>query len=102
MRDIRTDLRERLASVAARYSDEIDEHNRKFEALKRSHEETLRALARERAALEQLLAIEDERAGIRSLTIAQKFGGNLIDRIVWSFFSLIERHRGLAIRTLSS
>jgi hypothetical protein len=72
MRDIRTDLRERLASVAGCYSDEIAEHNRKLDALEKSHKETLTALARERAALEQLLAIEDERAGIPSPTLAQK------------------------------
>jgi hypothetical protein len=72
MRDIRNDLRERLASVAARYVDEIDEHNQKLKSLEKSHEETLTGLARERAAVEQLLAIEDERAGIPALTLAQK------------------------------
>jgi hypothetical protein len=54
MRDIRTDLRERLASVAGRYSDEIAEYNRKLEALEKSHKETLTALARERAALQHV------------------------------------------------
>jgi hypothetical protein len=72
MRDIRNDLRERLASVAARYSDEITEYNRNLTILEQSHKETLTALARERAALEQLMALEDERAGIPAPTRAQR------------------------------
>jgi len=72
MRDIRTDLRERLASVLARYSDEITEYNRKCEALEASHKKTLTALAAERAALEQLLAVENERHDIPAPTLAQK------------------------------
>jgi hypothetical protein len=72
MRDIRKDLRERLASVIGRYADEITEYNRKLTDLEKSHHETLTALARERAALEQLLAIEDARAGIGAPTLAQK------------------------------
>jgi hypothetical protein len=72
MRDIRNDLRERLASVAARYSDEITEYNRNLTILEQSHKETVTALARERAALEQLMALEDERAGIPAPTRAQR------------------------------
>src|ERR1700730_10816095 len=72
MRDIRKDLRERLASAIGRYAEEITEYNRKLTDLEKSHQETLTALARERDALEQLLAIEDARAGIGAPTLAQK------------------------------
>ena len=72
MRDIRNDLRERLASVLARYSDEITDYSRKCEALEAGHKKTLTALAAERTALEQLLAVEDERRGISMPTLAQK------------------------------
>ena len=72
MRDIRNDLRERLASVLARYSDEITEYNRKCETLEASHKKILTTLAAERAALEQLLAVENERHGIPAPTLAQK------------------------------
>jgi hypothetical protein len=60
MRDIRKDLRERLASVLGRYADEITEYDRKRTDLEISSK-TLTALAGERAALEQLLAVEDAR-----------------------------------------
>ena len=49
MQDIRKDLRERLASVIGRYADEITEYNRKLTDLEKSHQETLTALAGERA-----------------------------------------------------
>jgi hypothetical protein len=72
MRDIRTDLRQRLAANAAAYSDEIAEYNRQLEAIEKSHKETLTTLGRERAALEQLLALENERHDIPGPTLAQK------------------------------
>jgi len=72
MRDIRPDLHERLAENAARYSDEIAEYNRTHDALEKSHQETLTVLGRERAALEQLLVLENERHNIPRPTLAQK------------------------------
>lgn len=72
MRDIRPDLRERLAENAARRSEEIAEFKRKYDALERPHKGALDALGRERAALEQLLEAENERHGIPRLTRAQK------------------------------
>jgi hypothetical protein len=64
MRDIRYDLRERLASISGRYADELSKYDEKREALERLHRETIAALERERMAIEQLLAIEEERQGI--------------------------------------
>jgi hypothetical protein len=72
MRDIRPDLRERLAENAARQHEEIAEFERKFVALQKSHKAALDVLGRERAALEQLLESESERHGMPALTRAQK------------------------------
>jgi hypothetical protein len=72
MRDIRPDLRERLAENAARQREEIEEFTQKYEVLNRAHKGALDALGRERAALEQLLEAENERHGIPALTRAQK------------------------------
>ena len=72
MRDIRPDLRERLADVNDSYATESAEFERKQKALEHEHKRRLDALARERAALEQLLVVENERGGIAAPTLAQK------------------------------
>ena len=59
MRDIRTDLRERLASVNGRYADEMVDYDRKLGELQECHRQAIAVLERERAVLEQLLAILD-------------------------------------------
>jgi hypothetical protein len=64
MRDIRHDLRERLASIGGRYADELSQYDEKREALEREHRTAIVGLERERIAVEQLLAIEEERHGI--------------------------------------
>jgi hypothetical protein len=72
MRDIRTDLKERLAAVAGRYADAMVEYDRQREALEEAHSKTIAALDRERAALEQMLAIEEGRTGAAPLTEARR------------------------------
>lgn len=72
MRDIRPDLRERLAAVVQRYSDDTAEFEHKRATLEQEYKRRLDALARERAALEQLIVIEGERAGIGAATLTQK------------------------------
>jgi hypothetical protein len=67
MRDIRTDLRDRLASVMGRTVDEHDRHMRAQDALDIQHKMEIAALERERKALEALLAIEQERDGVLPL-----------------------------------
>jgi hypothetical protein len=64
MRDIRTELRERLAAIAGRYADALSEYDRQLEALEQTRRNLVEALDRECAALEVLLAIEDQRAGV--------------------------------------
>jgi hypothetical protein len=64
MRDIRHDLRERLATISGRYADELAKYEETRLALEQQHRDTMAALDRERAALEQLLTIEEEREGI--------------------------------------
>jgi hypothetical protein len=63
MRDIRHDLRERLANISARYLDEMYEYDQKREALEEGHRTTIEGLDRERTAVEQLLKVEEERHG---------------------------------------
>jgi hypothetical protein len=72
MRDIRTDLRERLADVIERHADTAAEFERKRKALEQEYRGHLDTLGRERAALEQLLAVESERSGTPGPTLAQK------------------------------
>jgi len=66
MRDIRHDLRERLAGISARYLDEMYEYEQKREALEEGHRTTIDALDSERIAVDQLLKIEEARHGISS------------------------------------
>jgi hypothetical protein len=63
MRDIRTDLRDRLMAVMGRISDEHEQYLRAQEKLEFEHKQEQQALERERRALEALLAIEQERDG---------------------------------------
>jgi hypothetical protein len=69
MRDIRTDLRDRLAAVMGRILDEHDQYVRAQEKLEFDHNQEQQALERERRALEALLAIEQERDGALPLNI---------------------------------
>ncbi|MGO9133905.1 MAG: hypothetical protein ACLP8A_07635, partial [Methylovirgula sp.] len=62
MRDISSDLRERLAANSARYADEMARFDEASSKLREEHRAILDALERERAAVEQLLAIEMERS----------------------------------------
>jgi hypothetical protein len=72
-RDIRRDLRERLAIIDGRYADTIADHVAKHEALEREYRETIAVLEQERAALAQLLDIEEKRYGTLPAAIeAQK------------------------------
>jgi hypothetical protein len=64
MRDIRSDLRERLAAVHGRYADEMANYTEKREELEKAHREAINSFERERAAIEQMLAVEDQRSGI--------------------------------------
>jgi hypothetical protein len=63
MRDIRQDLRERLAGISARYFEEMYNYDQKREALEEGHRTTIEGLDQERVAVEQLLKIEEERHG---------------------------------------
>lgn len=64
MRDIRTDLRDRLTAVMGRILDEHEQFIRAQEKLELDHKQEQEALERERRALEALLAIEQERDGV--------------------------------------
>jgi hypothetical protein len=72
MRDIRDDLRERLRSIDARYADEMAEYQEAISELTKKHREYVDALSRERAAVDQLLAIEDGRADLPSAPSSTK------------------------------
>ena len=61
MRDIRSDLRERLAAVQGRYADEMADYVRKCEEMEAAHRKAISDLERELAAIQQILAIEDQR-----------------------------------------
>lgn len=63
MRDIRQDLRERLAEIAGRYADEMADYVRKRESLEQSHTAAVAELERQKHALEQMLSIEIGRHG---------------------------------------
>lgn len=63
MRDIRADLRERLASLDARLSDLVRDYNREKAELDKKFAEQERGVEEERKAASALLAIEDRRYG---------------------------------------
>jgi len=61
MRDIRDDLRERLAIVRDRHSAEIVQYELKSALLTKKHKQILGELERELRAVEHMLALEDQR-----------------------------------------
>jgi hypothetical protein len=62
MRDIRNDLRERLAVLDGRQGDVLASYMEAREKLDNDHKEAIGVIEGERAALKQLLAMEDRRA----------------------------------------
>src|SRR6266699_433869 len=78
MRDIRHDLRERLASISGRYADEMAQYQEKREALDNAHRDTMTALDREKVAVEQLLAVEEERQGILPAAVEARKTARLV------------------------
>jgi hypothetical protein len=78
MRDIRHDLRERLASIGGRYADELSQYDQRREALEQEHRATIVGLERERIAVEQLLAIEEERHGISADAVEARKTARLV------------------------
>jgi GAF domain-containing protein len=62
LRDIRNDLRERLAALDGAELDQMMTYQAERERLDAAHNNALRSIAAERAALKQLLSIEDHRA----------------------------------------
>jgi hypothetical protein len=62
MRDIRNDLRERLAELDGRKGDELATYADECRRLQQAHMEKMGAIDRERDALKKLLEIEDRRA----------------------------------------
>ena len=69
VRDIRNDLRERLASIGGRYADEMHDYEAQREALDAQHRRVVEALERERLAVQQLLEIEEVREGSATVEI---------------------------------
>jgi hypothetical protein len=63
MRDIREDLRDRLAAIQAAYNAAVEEHDGEMVALQNRFRRKVDALDSERAAVLQLLKIEEERPG---------------------------------------
>jgi hypothetical protein len=61
MRDIREDLRERLAAIQLAYNNATAEHDAEIVALQTRYRQKADALERERVAVLQLLRIEEER-----------------------------------------
>jgi hypothetical protein len=78
MRDIRHDLRERLASISGRYADEMAQYQEKREALDNAHRDAMTALDREKVAVEQLLAVEEERQGILPAAVEARKTARLV------------------------
>ncbi|WP_457796064.1 hypothetical protein [Methylocystis sp. S23] len=71
MRDIRNDLRERLAALDGAELDQMMSYQAERERLDSAHNSALRSIAAERAALKQLLSIEDHRASALPLFTAR-------------------------------
>lgn len=63
MRDIREDLRDRLAAIQAAYNEAVGEYDRELVALQSRFRQQVDALESERVAVLQLLKIEEERPG---------------------------------------
>jgi hypothetical protein len=63
MRDIRDDLRERLAAVDAREAEAMEHYDERLRALHLERGKALEALDRERSILHDLLVLEAHRAG---------------------------------------
>ena len=82
MRDIRTDLRERTASLNGRYADEMVEYERKRAMLDTEHFEIIEAIKRERAAIEQLLSIENTRPESNPLPVQANMLIPLMDFLI--------------------
>jgi hypothetical protein len=78
MRDIRHDLRERLAALNGRYLDAMALYQAEREALDNGHRVTITALERERTAVEQLLAIEEERQGFPPAAVQARKTARLV------------------------
>jgi hypothetical protein len=78
MRDIRQDLRERLAQIDARSADWFGEYDRKLEALSREHREMVSSLDREREAVKQMLDIEEARQGVPAGLIESRKTARLV------------------------
>jgi hypothetical protein len=64
MRDIRNDLRERIAAVSSRYAEAMGDYEQQRDALEGGHRKLIAELDRERAALQQMLTIEEQRDGL--------------------------------------
>lgn len=62
MRDIRNDLHERLAALQSQQYEEISSYHEKFDLLQSEHRRVIAAIESERAAIKQLLLIEERRA----------------------------------------
>jgi hypothetical protein len=65
MRDIRTDLNERLASLASREHEAMAEYQHQRMVLDSDHHNAVDAIHRERAIVKQMLAFEEQRAGTK-------------------------------------
>ncbi|UFZ02146.1 hypothetical protein LQG66_22935 [Bradyrhizobium ontarionense] len=71
MRDIRDDLRERLAAIQTAFNAATEEHENQMIALQAGYRQKADALERERQAVLQLLKIEEARATSSGPSIAR-------------------------------
>ncbi|WP_425907164.1 hypothetical protein [Nitrobacter sp. TKz-YC02] len=62
MRDIRDDLRERLAAIQSAFNAAVDENEAQIVAIQAAYRQKVDAFERERQAVLQLLRIEEERS----------------------------------------
>jgi len=78
MRDIRQDLRERLAVLNGRHLDQETQYQEARDALENAYRDAVAALVREKVAVQQLLAIEEERVRMPAGTVDTRKTAHLI------------------------
>jgi len=90
LRDLRSELRGRLAAVANSFAEAVSQHAKKKEEVEREYATAMAELERERTALEQLLVIEDKRYDVLGVKPDQQKTAKLMPLRRSTKFSLLD------------
>lgn len=90
LRDLRSELRWRLAAVANSFAEAVSQYAKKKEEVEREYAMAMAELERERTALEQLLVIEDKRYDVLGVKPDQQKTAKLMPLRRSTKFSLLD------------